>query len=478
MKKLIVLIIVVVVAFGLYRLSTYELTFAAMEGETKRLERGDLKIPINATGEIEPLSRHQIKSEASGEVIGVYFQPGDMVSRGDLIIRLQKDEEQRSVDRAKAEVSRTRATLESARTKLRRLKTVGIDQATERIEQIKPQVAYAAFQKGKFDQLIEEQRCTPEEHLRAGTQLDELKARQRLAEADLEDAKIAIELAEQDVIQAQAFFDQSETALRDAEERLLDTDVHSPVDGMVVEVNTQVGEVIQGGKTTFTAGTVLAIVADVSKKYVRAQVDEADIGVVRELAPEIARPGHVPPVDHALASDRAAEAAVASMTGGAEGSDLGSDELVVKALGMGTPVKVHVEAFRDEPFEGMIERIHPEPDSKVSSVVTYRVDILLTSENRGKLMAGMQADVEFTAQAALDVVLVPHEAIRRGDGDGLGVYVPNKDPKTQKEEPKFVKVRIGLDNGMYAEVLSGLSEGDVVYTVVPQKIGRDRDAGK
>ncbi len=455
MKKALMLVVLLILAYGAYRVSTFKLDFSSMAGETQTLARGDLTIPINATGEIEPLSRHQIKSEASGEIIAIYFQPGEMVHKGDLLIRLNKDEEQRSVDRARAEVNRTRATLDSAKTRLRRLQTVGVEQAKQRVEQIRPQVEYAAFQKKKFDEMIQDDLCSPDEHLRVTTQYDELQARLRLTEIDLADAQISIELAEQEVTQAEAFFDQAETALQDAEKRLAETDIVSPVDGMIVEMNTQVGEVIQGGKTTFSAGTMLAIVANVSKVYVRAHVDEADIGVVRDIADESARPG--------------------GTSASGSGSSGGSDDLVSAALATGTPVKVHVEAFRDEEFEGVIERIHPEPSSRVSSVVTYRVDIVLTSENRGKLMAGMQADVEFTAQAAYDVVLVPHEAIRRNDVDVLGVYVPEQGENSEDVEPKFVPCRIGLDNGMYAEVLDGPSEVDVVYTVLPRKTKREQD---
>jgi len=279
---------------------------------------------------------------------------------------------------------------------------------------------------------------------------DELAASLAQAEATLEEAKIAIEQAEQDVILMQAAYDQALTSLGDAEERLAETDIHSPVDGIVTEVDTQIGAVIQGGKSTFTGGTVLAVVADISKIYVRAEVDEAEIGAVRELAPVSARPG----------------------------VNVADEQDQEQPLNTGTPVKVHVDAFREEEFTGVIERIHPEPASRASSVVTYQVDILLTSENRTKLLLGMQADVEFTAEAALDVVLVPHEAIRRNEDGELGVYVPVEVEGEQRRDKKFVPCKFGLDNGSYAEVVKGLSEGMEVYTKLPRQTQREeRRAG-
>ncbi|MEE9295036.1 MAG: HlyD family efflux transporter periplasmic adaptor subunit [Phycisphaerae bacterium] len=446
MKKLFITLVVLGgLWLGYDRLRKIDLDLGMLRGESVKCQRGDLTIPINATGEVGPLSRHEIKSEASGEIIEIRYQPGAMVKKGDLLIRLKKDDEQRSVDRAKADVTRTKAMLESAKIKERRLKTVRLEQARLRIEQIQARLDFAEFNLNKIERLHVEDQSSPDELKRVRANYKERSAGLELAKADLEDAKIAVELAYQDVLLAQAAFEQVVTALADAEERLADTDIVSPIDGMVVEIKRQIGEVIQGGKTTFTGGTVLGVVADVSKLYVRAEVDEADIGAVRDLSPQWARPGQT----------RAAE-----------------DEIPFKSV---TPVKVRVESFRDEEFVGTIERIHPEPNSRVSSVVTYQVDILLTSENRSKLLSGMQADVEFTAQSVHEVVLVPHEAIRRDEFDRLGVYVPDVDEKTGQRDKRFVPCRFGLDNGMYAEVLEGLSEGDEVYTVLPHKVQRDRD---
>ena len=421
MKKLIITFVVLgALGLGYYKLSTLRIDFASLRGETKVVGRGDLTIPINATGKVAPLARHVIKSEASGEVIEITREPGDLVGSGDLLVRLKKDNEQRSVDRAKAEVTRSRATLERAKIKSRQLKTVGLDKARFRRKQIEANVEMSEFTRNKTEALDKDGRATPDELMRVRTNHDDLSARLEQAKADEIDAAIAVELADQDVILAEAVYDQAVATLGDATERLSETDIYSPVDGLVVQVNTQVGEVIQGGKSTFTAGTILAVVADVSKLYVRTEVDEADIGVVRELAPESARPGRV------------------------------FSEPIDVPIETGTEVTVRVESFRDEEFTGIIERIHPEPNSVLSSIVTYQVDILLTSDNRHKLLLGMQADVEFTAESAYDVVLVPHEAIRRNEFGELGVYekVSGETPDGKEPEPKFRICRLGLDNGI------------------------------
>ncbi len=441
MKIIITVLLVSVCVLGFFLVrNEVRLNFSTMQGKTVKISRGDLTIPINATGEIGAASRHEIKSEASGEVIEISSSPGEMVGKGQLLIRLKKDEEQRSVDRAKADVMRTQAGLEQAKVRLERLKTVGIVRAEQRIEQIKAQLAVAEFQKDKTEDLPEGM-ASADSLLQTRSRVIEIEANLKIARADLSDAHIQVDLSGNDVVLAEAAHDQAQTMLGDANERLAETDIYSPVDGMLVQLNTQIGEVIQSGVTTFTAGTVLAVIADVSRMYVRTDVDEADIGAVRDLSPEWAKPGTTRP---------------------------DPDEIPIES---GTPVEVTVESFRDEKFTGVIERIHPEPNSRASSVVTYQVDILLTSDNAQKLLVGMQADVEFTAESVYDTLLVPHDGIRQNDFGDLGVYVPVKsEGDSDKEDRKFIKCRFGLDNGIYAQVIEGeLSEGQEVYTVLPAR---------
>lgn len=449
MKNTVITILLIgVCVLGYYLLrAEVRLNFSSMQGKTVKISKGDLMIPINATGEVGAASRHEIKSEASGEIVEITSAPGEMVTKGQLLIRLKKDEEQRSVDRAKADVTRTKASLKQAEVGLERLKTVGIEKAKHRIEQIKAQLNVARFQKEKTENM-EEGMASPDALNQVRSRVAELEALLAGAEADLADAHIQVELADNDVVLAGAAHDQAQTMLGDANERLSETDIYSPVDGMLVQLNTQIGEVIQSGVTTFTAGTVLAVIADVSKMYVRTDVDEADIGAIRDLAPDWAKPGSTRP---------------------------DTEEIPIES---GTPVKVTVESFRDEEFAGVIERIHPEPNSRASSIVTYQVDILLTSDNAKKLLVGMQADVEFTAESVYDTLLVPHDAIRQDDFGNLGVYIPVKTEgnKEDQEDRKFIKCRFGLDNGIYAQVIEGdLKEGQPVYTVLPAKSDDESD---
>lgn len=459
MKKAIFgIVLLAALGAGYWYVRSHPINLGILQAQSTRVGRGDLTIPINASGDIEPTRRVPIKSNASGEVIEVAHKAGERVAKGDLLVLLKRDDEQRSVDRAQADVDRARANLRRAEISLEERKSSSRMAAKARVDQLKAQIEYAKFNATKMEELkLDGSNASVEEALRARTSFEGLQAQLAGAEADLKAAETtAVELAQQDIALAEATLSTTQASLADAQQRLTDTRIVAPIDGMVADVNTHVGEVIQGGKNTITGGTVLAVLAEVDRIYVKTEVDEADIGVVRELAPESARP------QLALAD---VQARLVDDDPPREGDD---DEPEVPITG-GSRVRITVEAFHEEDFFGEIERIYPEP-KKGSSIVTYLVDILITSPNRDRLMLGMHADVEFTAKSVRNVLLVKHDAIRRGPNDkDLGVFVPSVGADGKTGEPKFVKCRFGLDNGVFAEVVEGLEQNQEVYTKLPQK---------
>lgn len=442
-----ILVVCVIVVGYIAAKSNLKMSIAGLEGKKEATIRGDLTLPINATGEVRPDYRIEIKSEASGEVVEIAKHGGDAVAAGDLLIRLQEDDEQRSVDRAQRDLDQAAARLEEARLNLKQVKTADLKSAKASVEQLKATVEFAMFRVNKYEGLPEDQR-NPEEVLQAQTTYQSQLAQLASAEASLERATLAIPLAEQRVKQAAATYEAARTTLADAQKRLRETSIVSPIDGIVGDIRTQIGEVIQGGKTTLTGGTVLAVVLDVSKLLVRAEVDESDIGRVFKIAPEWAIPGHDSSVQ--VPTDLAAAAREAEH-----------------------PPVITVESFRDEEFKGIIERIYPEPKS-VSGVVTYLVDVVITSQNKDRLLPGMRADVRFTSEHVENVVLCPNEAIREGPGGELGVYIPKTGAPPEERETEFVTCKFGLDNGNYSEVVKGLAEGTKVYTKLPSKAPRDQ----
>lgn len=442
MKNIVILILFATTVVGGYMVasSRFRLNLEGIDGKLETIRRGDLTLPINATGEVKAGFRSEIKSKASGEVIEIFKKAGDRVRAGDLLIRLQPDDEQRSVDRAKLDLTVSEARLREAELSLRQAKIADLPAAEARLVQQEQAVRMSKFQMEKVTALPEEQRYA-EELLQRETTLLQQVAQVKVARADVEKVKVAILRAEQSVKQARAAFESASTNLKDAEKRLLETDIVAKVDGIVATINTQVGEVIQGGQTTFTGGTVLAVLLDLDKLIVKAEVDESDIGRVLDLAPAWSRPGHE---DTELMPERLEDAV---------------------AVLEHVPV-ITVESFRDQEFRGVIERIYPESRT-LSGVVTYLVDVVIASDNRSILLPGMRADVKFTSEHATNVVLCPNEAIKEGPAGKLGVYIPVKSEAPDSHETKFVECSFGLDNGNYSEVRAGLEPGARVYIKMP-----------
>lgn len=535
-KALIAILVLAVLLLGWNALRNLKMEFHEEKGVLKPVKRGDLTIPINATGEVRYESRTEIKSEASGTVQERFFEAGDWIRAGKkrssevgktlkrgearineagklvrkavylirqggdvgsnggariseaavfvrealedvskacaevqtgkmlcseadgsaaektLLIRLDPEDELRTVDRAQADLISAMANLEQAKITVRECREVGVPAATARLDGIGSQLERAKFELDEIILLRKQNKSNARELMQYKSSYNKLLADEDAAEAQVEKAKIAIKTAVQNVVLAGARFTTAEKNLSDAIERLRETEIFSPIDGMIVEMRVEKGEVIQAGKGSFTGGTVLAVVADTCNTYVRAEVDEADFGVVFDLAPEAARP-------HSVVTD------------GISTNGPKPPPVPIKTT---QPVKVQVEAYPKEEFIGEIRRIYPEP-RKAASVVTYFVDILVTGENRHLLQMGMQADVAFTAESVHDALLVRHDAIHKED-EQFGVYVPEVIEGQPDPEPKFVPCRFSIDNGLFAAVASGeIKEGDMVYTKLPHSPEEDED---
>jgi multidrug efflux pump subunit AcrA (membrane-fusion protein) len=456
MKNVVIFLLVLCTLFAGYFAvrGHWRVSLTELEGRTHKLTRGELTVPINATGEVRPFRRVEIKSEASGEVILIAKRPGDRVRAGDLLIRLQPDDEQRSVDRARLELDVAEARLETARINLEQARTVDLASASARIAQLEPSLELAQFRKNKFDAMTDIQ-TNPEERLQWDTTVRSTKAQLDAARADFDRVKLSVKRYEQEVKQAQANQEAAKTTLADAEKRLSKTDIVAPISGIVGDIRTQVGEVIQGGKTTLTGGTVLAVVLDMERLIVRAEVDEADIGRIQAIAPPWARPGN-------------------------DGSTPMPEDLAEAAQKSQPLPTITVESFRDKEFQGIIQRIFPEPKTiSSSSIVTYFVEVVLTGDNQNILLPGMRADVNFISERVENVVLCPNEAVREGPAGGFGVYVPKPGADPMERVTEFVPCKFGLDNGNLSEVrCEALKEGMTVYTKLPIPRDQDRQASR
>lgn len=458
MKKLIVGIILVgILAGGYWYLSQKaRLTFEALEGKRTTVTRGDLVRPITASGKIEPANIVKVKGEASGIVVEAPFNEGAMVKKGDLIVRLDPQDEQRNVDSAQADYDRTEIALELAKLSLEQQSNEGLIMAEAHVLQAEARQLRAQVEYDHKIPLTQPSGGLPPpvnreewEQVRAAKM--EADAAVKAARGELAQAQRAVQQARLQIRTAEENLKAAQKRLEETKKHLSETKVLSPIDGMILSRDVQIGEPAQSGTKSLMGGTLLMSIADVSQIYAVVNVDEADIGEVRSVAPVSAVPG--------TPTTRLAEPRPGVFD---------QDETV----------DVTVESFPGEKFQGVIERIAPQ-SQLVAAIATFKVWIRITSPNREKLIGllNTQAEARFSVKSVTNAVLVSYDAMKKNpEGEGYGVYTVVKTPQPGKPKYEFRLCKFGIDNGIDVEVLEGLEPGEEVYTVLPQMTQREREA--
>lgn len=455
-KWLATLLVGVILISTWYFLKTnWRVSLPGMEPKFGKVTRGDIRVPISASGLIEPKQRIEVKSKASGEVIEVRVKEGDFVRKGDTLVVLKRDDELRNRQRAQADLDRATALHEQSKLAVERAK-VSVTSAEARLEEMDSQLVMADFDVEKAELRHKRGETAPEELVDARASLNILKAQRKGLVAAVESAKLSVKDAEQAVITNEATVQTASTTLGDAQERLDETIVIAKQDALVTEVNVTEGAIIQAGQSTFTGGTVIARLAEIDELKVVARVDEAEYGRVMAISPTDALP-------EMNALEEAAETSAADI---AEQSGI---------------VNIMVDAFPDQVFKGRIMRVEPQGKlNSGASVIQYDVHVLITDEKRHKLLLGSQAQVEFMVETAEDVLRVPAEAVK-SEGDSRGVYVETEPPPGSDElyGKRFIPVMFGITDGTHTEIAQVLAEqkleeGQKVYTKLPQTPrGRD-----
>ncbi len=530
MKKVIGIGFLLVVVSGIVYLSVAGLPqfgISFLDGEKTTAKRGDMTIPVTATGKVEAARILEIKSKASGRLMAINVVEGQMVQEGMLMAKLDPVDERRNVEAREAALHRAQSALEKAKIALedRELELpLSTREARLRLEDSEARLKEAEFRYNKVKGFSEDGNAGDIELVSAQAAFQVAKATRDLAKVQVERAekneRLLLKSSREDVVSAQGTVDEAQKALDEAKERLSDTEIIAPADAMVYSIIRKEGELIQSGTTSMTGGSPILYLADTSSMFVMAQVDEADIGSIREIAPEHATPGKTQRLSDeeyrrlgneiiSQAAERAEEkqsdsdadesdeknadvnvkARPAAASGGAkvvlasmnDGSsspatddeELSEDDVPesVKQDLLGRPVEVKVEAYRNEDFKGVIERILPEPVQTAGSVA-FRVRIRLFGEEVEKLM-GMQADLSFETKTQNDVILVPNEALH-SEGTECFVYIPHRESDDQRWDKKKVPVEIGETDGVDTVIHTGIKAGDEVWTKLPQFTDRER----
>ncbi len=340
---------VVVVAGGLIAWRALERRTENVVFRTEGAQRGDVRVQVSATGTLQAVTTVLVGSQISGTLQALYADFNDRVQRGQILAQL---------DPAflKAQAAQNRAELVQA--------DVAVNQAERDSARVWP--------------LQEGQLVSPAEIDAARTALDRARAARAAAHAALERA---------------------ETNLRYAT-------IRSPIDGVVVSRDVDVGQTVAA---SLSAPTLYTIANDLTRMQLEVAVDEADIGMVAT----------------------------------------------------GQNATFTVDAYPEDSFRGRVHQIRLAPET-VQNVVTYTVVILVENPDL-KLLPGMTANVSILVKEARDVLKVPAAALRfRPPGaPRAGAAAPEIWVVAAGESrPRPVRVTVGLTDGTFTEVSGeGLGEG-------------------
>ncbi len=451
MKKWIILLAVVVVVATVYYFSRkQEFTPPWLQPKAATVTRGDIKVPITATGLIQPNQDVEIKPEATGIVLNVNVVEGSFVRKGDPIVVIDPNDERRLRDRTKAEFDRARALLKQSQVAVERA-TVAIESAKAHLEELAAQTSVTAYELDKIERTVGKDGKSP--HY-SDQQIHDVRAQYAVAVAQKQSADIAVrgaELAKDDAaavaLSQEATVESVRKQYEDAESRLSKTTVMAPLDGIVTLVYIKPGMLVQSGRDSFAGGTPLMKLADVSRKKVVARLDEADFGRVLDISPVDALPD-MPGLRQA-AQENAAQIEKRSGT-----------------------VRITVDAFPDRSFDGLIRRVEPQGKLNAgSSIIQFDVHVEISDPNGHMLPLGAQAQVEFTVESATDVLRVPAEAVKSLQ-EQKGVYVKVPPAQGEKFGKKFLPCRFGISDGEFTQLIAvvgpgELKEGTEVYTKLP-----------
>jgi len=243
---------------------------AATHGSTKidpsklaKVERGDLAKSVVATGKIEPITKVEVKSKASGIVQKLLVDYGDKVKKDQILAELDKEEILAQVNQQKASLQAAEAAARAADADLQRAK---VDAEGPDIPMLKR--AYERAQKMAKDGVVSE------------SALDEAQKNYELATNKQQLGKANVISATSKVKQAEAQVAEARALLAQKEKEYENSTIVSPIDGVVLSRDVEVGTAVSSILVLGSSATLVMTLGDTREVYVKGKVDESDIGKV------------------------------------------------------------------------------------------------------------------------------------------------------------------------------------------------------
>jgi len=374
MKKAITgVVIVLVIALLITGFFLYRSKGSKVKFKTEKVTRGDIRETVTTTGTINAITTVQVGTQVSGRIKNIYADFNSEVKKGQLLAQIDPAIYEAQVEQAKANLRSARANLEKANAALIDAKRT-LDRASELFS----------------------------ESLVARSNLDTSETNYKIARAQASFAKAQIA--------------QLSAALKFAETNLKYTDIFSPVDGVVISRNVNIGQTVVA---SFQSPILFIIAQDLTKMQIDTNVNEADIGRIRD----------------------------------------------------GQEVEFTVDAYPETVFKGRVWQVRNAPII-VQAVVTY--DVVITVDNPElKLRPGMTANASIIIAHKRGVLKIPNSALRFVPADaeaaktlqkGYGVWI------VENGKLKRISITIGISDDNYTELASGgIKEGNELVVGILEK---------
>ena len=336
---------------------------------TQKLEKGDITEKITASGTINPISTINIGTQVSGTISEIYVDYNSKVKKDQLLAQIDPALFEATVGQRRAALNVSKAEVQVAENE--------VDYAKKNLARIKK---------------LNASRYSADKEL-LGTGLEAL--------ADIEHVRPDVLGLLQEQLplgEAATQVEQAQAALDSAETELRYTKTISPVEGIVVSKEVEVGQTVAA---SFQTPTLFNVAEDLTKMQIEASVVEADIAKVHN----------------------------------------------------GQTVEFSVDSFPDEVFYGKVTQVRNEAIN-TSNVVTYEVIIEVDNKDL-KLKPGMTANVEIITAEKKDILLAPNKALRFYITDENGETKRYKDKGIwvlEKGVPQRIVIKTGVSDDDYTEV--------------------------
>lgn len=387
---------------------------------TVAAEIGDIENNVMASGKVKALNTVDVGAQVSGEVKRLYVEVGDQVKEGDLIAQIDQVTQKNNLSNQQASLEQSVAAIQSAQAEsLSRQASLKSAQADLNSRQSELKQAQSDFIRLK--ELVAIDAISQQEYDTQATRVETAKSAVANARAAIDNARAAIATTEANINSQQAALRKSQTNVNTAQEDLSYTTIRAPMAGTIVSVTTEQGTTVNANQSAPTIVTL----ADLSTVRINAQISEADVINVQ-----------------------------ANM-----------------------PVYFNIIGNPDQNYDAVLKAIEPAPesisDTSSTDAAIYYVGYIEVPNTERRFRIDMTAQVYIVINQAKNALLIPSAALQPIDKTKKPDNTRNdtSDANTTMAKVRVLKadgevveqvVKVGINNRVNAQILSGLNEGDEV----------------